>query len=84
MQLDEESESILRGLQPTALRYMYIEYFLNTKQHSYDYCYISKEHPTKQPTMVYYCDSSSEAGTLNENLEFMATNYIKTINTNLM
>ena len=68
LQSDEETESILRGLQPKALRYK--EYFLDTKQHSHSYCYISKENPSRRPSTVYYHDSSSEAGTLCENLRF--------------
>ena len=69
LQSDEETESILRGLQPTAVGYK--EYFLDTQQHSHTYCYISKENSAKQPSTVYYRDSSSEAGgTLCENLRF--------------
>lgn len=45
LQSDDETESIFRRLQPTALRYK--EYFLDAKQHSHSYCYISKENPAK-------------------------------------
>lgn len=67
-QSDEETASILGGLQPTALKYK--EYFLESKQHSHSYHYISKEHRTKRPSVVYYLDSSSEAGTTSKNVRF--------------
>lgn len=65
---DEETESILGGLQPTALKYS--EYILESKQHSHNYYYISKEHPTKRPSTVCFLDSSPEAGSHSKNPRF--------------
>ena len=59
-QSDEETASILGGLEPTTQKYK--EYFFEAKQHSHRYHYISKEHPTKRPSTVYYLDLSSKAG----------------------
>ena len=67
-QSDEETASILGGLQPTTKKYK--EYFLEAKQHSHSYHYISKEHPTQRPSTVYYLDSSSKAGTTSKNPRF--------------
>jgi len=66
---DAETASILGGLQPTVLTYK--EYFLETKQHSYSYIYISQEHPTKRASIVYHLDSDSiEARERLKNLKF--------------
>ena len=52
--------SILQGLQRTAV--VYHQYALEAKQHSRSNLYISTQHPSKKPTIVFYralSDSSS-------------------------
>ena len=52
------SESQLKAIcaGPQSKATIYAQYFLETKQHSHSYLYISKEHCNKRPS-VFYCSS---------------------------
>lgn len=55
-QMEPQCEAALtalrEGLQPTAL--MLLQHRSDTKQHSHDLLYISKQHPTKTPSIVCF------------------------------
>lgn len=60
-QMEPQCEVVLNaingGLQFTAV--MYPQHIIETKQHSRDCLYVSKQHPTKRPSIVYFPFPSS-------------------------
>ena len=61
--------SILEGLQPNAVAYQH--HVLEAKQHSRSYLYISTQHPSKRPTIVFYSPpSKSSSDTTSSILSF--------------
>ena len=56
-QCEDALTAIREGLQSTAV--MHLQHVMETKQHSRDCLYVSKQHPTKRASIVYLASPSS-------------------------